>query len=73
MYNIMEKYTGSYWKFLIVDSYNWAGVLVGLVWYLWSAIGSNFAAGSYFFLAVEIVIITMTILFYRQRKRGKTS
>lgn len=68
-----EKYKGSYLMFLFKDSYNWAGVLVGLIFYLWSAIGSDFAAGSYFFLAVELVVIFMTILHYRQRKRGKTS
>jgi len=69
----MEKYKGSYFKFLIVDSYNWVAVLVGLIWYLWSAIGSNFAAGSYFFLAVELLVIFMTIHLYFQRKNGKAS
>ena len=69
----MEKYKGSYFKFLIVDSYNWVAVLVGLIWYLWSAIGSNFAAGSYFFLAIELLVIFMAIHLYFQRKNGKTS
>ena len=69
----MEKYKGSYFKFLIVDSYNWVAVLVGLIWYLWSAIGSNFAAGSYFFLAIELLVIFMTVRAYIERKRGKTS
>ena len=69
----MEKYKGSYFKFLIIDSYNWVAVLVGLIWYLWSAIGSNFAAGSYFFLAIELLVIFMTVRAYIERKRGKTS
>ena len=69
----MEKYKGSYFKFLIIDSYNWVAVLVGLIWYLWSAIGSNFAAGSYFFLFPLALVVLMTLRTYTERKNGKTS
>lgn len=69
----MEKYKGSYLKFLIVDSYNWAGVLVALAIYLIVAIDSGFALGSYFFLIPLALMVFITIRTYRENKQGKSS
>ena len=68
-----EKYTGSYFKFLFKDSKNWIAVAMALAIYLYVAIDSKFALGSYFFLFPLALVVLMTLRTYTERKNGKTS
>lgn len=69
----MNKYTGSYLKFLFKDSKNWRVVMAALALYLLPTIGTGFNAGSQFFLIPLGLAIFITVRTYKENKQGKSS
>lgn len=65
----MEKYTGSYLKWVFVDSLYWLWILILTVLPIGALLQSKDWA-SMFFLIPLAAIITMSITHYQQMKKG---
>jgi hypothetical protein len=69
----MEKYTGSYFRFIFKDSKNWKGIAAFLFLYLFVFISSGFAAPSHWFLIPLALMVFITIKTYNENKKGTSS
>ncbi len=69
----MEKYTGSYLKFIFKDSKNWIVLLASFIICSIPVIGTKADWPSYFFILIWLLVLLSTVLHYIQRKNGKTS
>nr|WP_298655709.1 hypothetical protein [uncultured Flavobacterium sp.] len=69
----MEKYTGSYWKFIFKDSKHWIALAAILIIFLWATISTGINFGTIFYALVFLVVILMSIRAYKERLKGKSS
>jgi len=65
----MEKYNGSYLKWVFVDSLYWLWILLLAALQVVALVGSKDLA-SLFFLFPFIAMLVMSIIHYQQMKKG---